>query len=147
MISSKVNPLVWGSQPRDFINSNTLSIKLYDKNFKQLMVSDTKENIQIELEIPNHQNKFLNVHISDLSKRKSGIIMHNVTYSKPTMGLLLKLRFKKPITFSLFSRVNEVPSETDEHLIFKTKVRLTDHQQVIPVFDNGTVYIGLKPGL
>ena len=45
----------------------------------------------------------------------------------------------------MFNKLNEVPSDKDEYLAFKTKSPITYHEQVIPVSDNGTMYIGIKP--
>lgn len=96
----------------------------------------------MELEIIERQIRYSDVYLPDLSERKSPIIIHNVTYSQPNSGVILK-----PYNFNLFSRVNILPDEKDEFLTFKTLTPLKYHEQVVHLQGNGTIYFGLNIGL
>lgn len=129
------------------INSGILGIKFFDlhKNFKQIPIYNLTENILLKIDKEIENKRIYDMKASDLDKRETSIITHNVSYDYPTSAIYLKLKpknIRKPLI--VYVKVNEKPTSKNYDSIYYLPSKENGFNQVIPVVGNGTCYIGVK---
>lgn len=153
LIGMRKNIFTWDNSAQ-YVKTLVAGLKVVNTSCTEYPVNNLREDIQITLPLAAgtaHQMAPTHIRLDDVEKRKSDLIVHNVTISQPTSAIMFAITPNTPRDrFTLFVSLNEIPAENNYDLKISIPSGPDEQYHYLMTRDasqvNVTYYIAVRQG-